>query len=340
MTRAQEPIVTICIPLFNRERLVSATLDSLFAQTFQEWEAVIVDDGSTDLSMQVIADYAKRDPRIKLLTRHRGPKGACTCRNIAVESGEGRYVLFLDTDDLLAPYCLEQRVRVLEAESETDFAIFPMFLFRGNPEDADRLWNVETGDDDLIRLLRLDPICQGTGTLWRKDAFVRAGMWNESLSVWQDIEFHLRAFAGDFHYVKRFDLPPDVYLRESDSSLSRGSYQSREKLESRAAVTRMAAQVLRASRRADLLGEVRYFCSSVALGATGSNNLDIARDIRQWGLREGVLTSEEARALRTVELARISRFDRLERGRRIREAVARRFSAPSTVGPHHVVPQA
>jgi glycosyltransferase involved in cell wall biosynthesis len=340
MPRALEPVVTICIPSFNREQLVSATLDSLLAQTFQEWEAIIVDDGSIDLSVQVINEYAARDSRIKLLTRHRGPKGACTCRNIAVENGRGRYVLFLDTDDLLAPYCLEQRVRALDTDPEKDFAIFSMFLFSGNPEDADRLWNVETGDDDLIRLLRLDPICQGTGTLWRKDAFVRAGMWNESLSVWQDIEFHLRAFSGDFDYVKRFDLPPDVYLRESDSSLSRGSYQSREKLESRAAVTKKAAELLRASGRANLLVEVRYFCSSVALGASGSNNLDIARDIRQWGLREGVLTSKEARALRMVELARVSRFDRLARGRRIREVVAQRFSAPSTVGHNHVVPRA
>ncbi|MBA3405543.1 MAG: glycosyltransferase family 2 protein, partial [Gemmatimonadaceae bacterium] len=203
--------VTICIPSYNREDLVGKTLDSILAQTWPAWEAIVVDDGSTDASMAVVSEYARRDSRIRLLKRGRGPKGACTCRNIAVEHAVGRYVLFLDNDDLLAPFALAQRVQVLDDNSRLDFAIFPMLLFRGEPASADRQWNIDTGEDDLIRLLKLDPNCQGTGTLWRRDSFVRVGGWDETLHVWQDIELHLRAFTSGCQYTKRLDLPPDTY---------------------------------------------------------------------------------------------------------------------------------
>ncbi|MEO5580206.1 MAG: glycosyltransferase family 2 protein [Gemmatimonadaceae bacterium] len=329
---SNQPSVTICIPSFNREDLVGETLESLLAQTLPEWEAIVVDDGSTDAAMAVVSEYARRDSRIRLLERGRGPKGACTCRNIAAEHAHGRYVLFLDNDDLLAPFALAQRVQVLDDDAGLDFAIFSMLLFRGEPGTADRLWNIDTGEDDLLRLLRLDPICQGTGTLWRRESFARVGSWDETLRVWQDIEFHLRAFTARCRYKKRLDLPPDVYLRETDSSLSRGGYQSREKLESRALVARSAVALLRERGRAHLVPHVRYFCSSVVLGAAASNNLDIAREMRSWGVREGVLTRSDARRLRFAEVARRSRLDRLELVRRVRDDLARSFHAPSTLG--------
>ncbi len=329
---SHQPSVTICIPSFNREDLVGETLESLLAQTYPAWEALVVDDDSTDASASVVSDYARRDLRIRLLPRGRYPKGACTCRNVAVEHAAGRYVLFLDNDDLLASFALAQRVKILDDDPDLDFAIFPMLLFRGERSNADRLWNVDTGEDDLVRLLRLDPICQGTGTLWRRDSFLRVGGWDETLRVWQDIELHLRAFTSDCNYIKRLDLPPDTYLRETDSSLSRGGYQSRDKIESRALVAKRAVTLLRESGRTHLVPHVRYFCSSVALGAAASNNLDIAREMRAWGVRQGVLTSREARLLRFAELARMSRLDRLAPVRRFREYLARTFHAPSTLG--------
>lgn len=325
------PAVTLCIPSFNRADLIGETIDSIIAQTLEEWEAIIVDDGSTDGSLEVIAEYTARDTRVRLMPRARGPKGACTCRNIAVEAARGRYLVFLDTDDLLAPYCLEQRVEALDARPDADFAIFPMWLFKGSPHNADRLWNVDSSVDDLVRLLRLDPVCQGTGTLWRRDAFQRVGMWDERLLLWQDIELHLRAF-GTASYVKRFDLPPDVYLRETNASLSRGNYQSREKIESRAEVTRNAVQLLKEIGRRDLLPEVRFFCSSVVLGAAASGNADVAREMERWAVAEKVLTSSDVRRLRLAELYRISRIERLSIASGIRDRILERFVAPSTLG--------
>lgn len=228
-----QPLISIITPSFNRAEIVHETADSIFNQTYINWEWIIVDDGSTDNSWDVLNEFVSKDPRVKIFKRDREPKGACMCRNIAVENCSGDYLIFLDTDDLLAPFCLEQRLNAMQNAPDCDFIIFPMLLFKKEVNDLGLLWNVETGEDDLFRILAGDPICQGTGTLWKKNSFVRIGMWNVELKLWQDIELHIRSLLSGMVYEKRMDLPPDVYLRISDISLSRTAFHSLPKLKSR-----------------------------------------------------------------------------------------------------------
>jgi glycosyltransferase involved in cell wall biosynthesis len=324
--------VTLCIPSFNRANLVSETLDSVLAQTRTDWEAIVVEDGSTDNSADVIAAFAARDPRIRLMARDREPKGAAACRNIAVARARGRYVMFLDTDDLLAPFCLEQRVAVMDSNPGVDFSIFPMVVFEKIPGLADRLWNIDTGEDDLVRLLHLDPICPGTGTLWRRESFERVGMWDEESVMWQDIDLHVRAFTGGYKFVKRMDLPPDVFIRETDASMSRGSYHSRQKLEGRERVLKKVIGVLRNAGRSDLVPEMRYVCGAIALGATRSGNLAFARDLRRWAANEGVLDAADLRRLRFADALRVSRLDRLGSVRKVLDGFATHFSIDTPLG--------
>ena len=229
-------IVSIITPSFNRADVVTETADSIMAQTYPHWEWVIVDDGSTDNSWEVLQSIAAKDKRIKIFKRHRNPKGACVCRNIAVEKSSGYYLMFLDTDDVLAPFCLQQRVDVMELHPDNDFAIFPMLLFKKDVNDMNILWNVDSEEDDLKRFLMADPICQGTGTLWKKNTFKEVGMWREGLAIWQDVELHVRSLLHPVKYTKHMHLDPDVYLRISDDSLSRVGYYSLPKLKSRMTV--------------------------------------------------------------------------------------------------------
>src|SRR5688500_14327273 len=76
------PLVSIIIPNFNRVHLIGETLDSLLRQSYSNWEAIVVDDRSTDTSLLVIEEYVKKDSRIRFFIRSREPKGAPTCRNI------------------------------------------------------------------------------------------------------------------------------------------------------------------------------------------------------------------------------------------------------------------
>lgn len=228
--------ISIITPSFNRGYIVQETAESIFNQTYRDWEWVIVDDGSTDDSWEILRSFAEKDSRVKIYKRDREPKGACTCRNIAVEKCTGDYVMFLDTDDVLAPYCLEQRAMAVSEEPECDFVIFPMLLFKKEPGDLNLLWNVDKPENELSRQLKGDAICQGTGPLWKKISFKKVGMWNEELKLWQDVELHIRSFLYPVKYKKRLDLRPDVYLRISEDSLSRVGYHAAPKLKSRVKV--------------------------------------------------------------------------------------------------------
>ena len=126
-----------------------------------------MDDGSTDHSLEVIGKYVQRDPRCKLFVRDRGPKGACTCRNIGVDKSHANYLIFLDADDLLAPNCIEQRSAVMEQHQNLDLSIFPAAIFENEPYDVNKWWNIETDRDLLTRQLHQDAICQGTGCIWK-----------------------------------------------------------------------------------------------------------------------------------------------------------------------------
>lgn len=113
-----EPRVTIVIPCFNYARFLSSALQSVLAQTFDRWECIIVDDGSTDDTRQVTEAWVARDSRFRLIkTAHRGPSAA---RNEAISAASTEFVQFLDADDRLLPTKLENHVRYLDANPSTD----------------------------------------------------------------------------------------------------------------------------------------------------------------------------------------------------------------------------
>src|SRR6266436_2095129 len=99
--------VSVIIPCYNRESLLGATLDSLLEQTFPHWEAIIIDDDSTDKSMEVARGYARIDSRFRVVSRQGERRGANICRNQGLRIAGGDYVVFLDSDDLLLETCLE-----------------------------------------------------------------------------------------------------------------------------------------------------------------------------------------------------------------------------------------
>lgn len=108
------PIVSVIVPVFNREGLLPETLDSVSAQTLQDWECIVVDDGSTDASLQVALGYAARDARFQAFRRTSKTKGANVCRNEGLQRACGQYLQFLDSDDVIYPRKFELQVAVLQ----------------------------------------------------------------------------------------------------------------------------------------------------------------------------------------------------------------------------------
>jgi glycosyltransferase involved in cell wall biosynthesis len=118
MEMSEQPVVSVVMPAYNYGHFIGATLNSLQAQTFSNWECVVVDDGSTDNTAEVVAEFVKTDPRIKFLQQPNRRQAAA--RNYGLAHISGKYVQFLDADDLIQQHKFERQVEFLEAHDDVD----------------------------------------------------------------------------------------------------------------------------------------------------------------------------------------------------------------------------
>jgi glycosyltransferase involved in cell wall biosynthesis len=125
--KIDSPLVSIIMPCYNGEKYLSETLESVHKQTYENWECIIMDDGSTDNSKQVISEYQKKDKRYKYF--YQPNKGTSVARNNAIHESKGKYILPLDSDDKISPQYIEQAVSVLEKNNDIKLVYSKAMLF-------------------------------------------------------------------------------------------------------------------------------------------------------------------------------------------------------------------
>ena len=289
MSMTKQPLISIIIPNYNRGNLLRETLDSLLAQTHTHWEAVVVDDGSDDESDEAGQEYADKDARISYEKRTLRPRGAPSCRNQGFQRSNGDYIIFLDSDDLLAPFCLEQRLTTIIKYPDNDFWVFPMLMFRDTPENAVFLWNVEREKSNLNRFLELDAVWQTTGPIWKREAVEKMGGFTAGLACWQDVDFHLKALTAGLSYKMNYDLPPDAYYRQHETgSISQAEISSPEKMESRKQIFLKNLEKVEKPLSQTLKDSFRVFARNVAIGAIKTLNYKVARAVIAAARKHGI----------------------------------------------------
>lgn len=107
-----ENLVSVITPAYNSERFIAETINSVISQTYQNWELIIVDDGSTDNTVNVVKSFQEKDARIKLF-ENKTNKGSAFSRNLALRNAKGRWIAFLDSDDLWHPSKLEKQIEFM-----------------------------------------------------------------------------------------------------------------------------------------------------------------------------------------------------------------------------------
>lgn len=209
------PRVSIVIPHFNRGRLIKETVSSVKAQTMSDWEILIVDDGSTSVERLPLDEF-KQDSRIRIIDRQGGPKGPSRCRNLGAQAARSPLLMFLDSDDLLAPWCLEARLATISDHPDHEAWIFPVMIFDKQPGDSAFCWNKLQGEDDLLRFLACDPPWHTSSPVWSAGVFGGVGGFNESVVYGDDAELHTRALLAGLNYVKFPPELPDLFIRRSE----------------------------------------------------------------------------------------------------------------------------
>jgi glycosyltransferase involved in cell wall biosynthesis len=183
----QSPLVSIVTPVFNGERFLAETLQSVEMQTMTDYEHVIVDDGSTDGTRQIISEYLARNARSRVIRQDNA--GESSAVNSGVKSANGRYITILNSDDLLRPNHLEESARVLDIHNNVS-AVYPdwqMIDAQSKP-----LKSVRTVDFSYRSFL-VDLVCApGPGTMFRADALKNESARDVSLKYISDYEMWTR----------------------------------------------------------------------------------------------------------------------------------------------------
>jgi len=120
INQENQSLVTVITPLYNAEKYISETIESVINQTYQNWKMIIVDDCSTDKSCDIVKVFEKKDDRIKLIESEVNFGGPARPRNIGLDNAKGEYIAFLDADDVWLPEKLERQVELLERDSLID----------------------------------------------------------------------------------------------------------------------------------------------------------------------------------------------------------------------------
>lgn len=144
-------MISIVMPAYNSEKYISNAIESVLSQSYTDWELIIVDDGSTDLTPEIIDEYAEKDNRIKVF--HRENAGVSAARNFALQNIYGEYVTFIDSDDLYYVDRLKIMYSVFEQHPRCD-AVFADFKeFRGDlkENETEVLDKTELIEEDILK---------------------------------------------------------------------------------------------------------------------------------------------------------------------------------------------
>ena len=198
------PDVTVVIPTYNRAPLLDRTLDSVLAQTFQNFEVLVVDDGSTDGTSALVAEYAARDARILYLAQPRNA-GVSAARNRGLREAQGAFIAFLDSDDEWMPEKLARQVARFREVPETVGLIYTGVesVFEHGNRKVDR----PRARGDLYDTLLLRNVIHGGGSnvMIRGHVLQRVGYFDEEIPAIEDWDYWLR--IARYYAVDYVDAP-------------------------------------------------------------------------------------------------------------------------------------
>jgi glycosyltransferase involved in cell wall biosynthesis len=200
-----QPLVSIIIPLYNAEKYIAATIQSALDQTWPDKEIIVIDDGSTDNSLQIAKQYTDRG--VKIFAQEN--KGASVARNYGLNEAKGTYIQFLDADDLISTNKIESQVtQLVNYPDHVGLCVTVHFKNGDNHLDYPVLhgWMEEGSDDPvdfLIKLYGAELIGPGYGSMVQPNAWLtpkhlidKAGPWNEMRCPDDDGEFFCRVLLA------------------------------------------------------------------------------------------------------------------------------------------------
>ena len=182
---------SIIIPVYNRELVIEETILSVLNQSFCDFECIVVDDNSNDRTLTIVRKYQASDSRILLVSSTEN-KGACFSRNLGLTLAKGKFICFLDSDDLLHPNYLEKQYYSLEQIPDAGVAVCNSLFFRSSIKESTRFSPNLDYPINLSRYLSGEISWVTSCSLWRSSIIRDLKGFSQELSMWQDWELNAR----------------------------------------------------------------------------------------------------------------------------------------------------
>jgi cellulose synthase/poly-beta-1,6-N-acetylglucosamine synthase-like glycosyltransferase len=206
-------LISVIIPVYNGEKTIQETIESVLNQTFKDFELIVINDGSQDATLEIVERI--QDPRLKAFSYTNA--GQATSRNRGISHACGEYISFIDADDLWTPDKLEAQLRALQDNPQAAVAYSWTKCIDELGNFSRRGSHISVNGDVHAKLLLIDFIENGSNPLIRAQAIAEVGGFDESMTPSEDRDLWLR-LAARYHFVA---VPsPQVLYRQSPNSAS------------------------------------------------------------------------------------------------------------------------
>lgn len=212
-------LVSFLMPVFNRSNIVLETLLSIQKQTHQNWECIIVDDGSTDKTVETISNFIESDKRFKLYNRPSNLlKGANSCRNYALSKSKGKFIQLFDSDDLLSEDFLKLKTEKFLKYPDCDAVLCGFKCFEEKKWVTNKKWSFEKKENLFKQYLLKEKVLNSVVFMW-KLSFFKKLYFNEKLTRAQDLDSIFKVLnSHEFNFeIINEDL---IYIRLHENSIT------------------------------------------------------------------------------------------------------------------------
>ena len=212
------PLISICIPTYNRSKFIGEAIDSALNQTYQNYEIIIVDDGSTDNTEEVVKNF--NSPKIKYFKKLH--TGAPSTRNFAINKASGEFISWLDSDDKLMPNTLSAHVNKLCKFKDADVIYGDLIMTNQNNIPLRKItyndW-YQKNDALLSAIIKENPL-PNIGSIVKKNVYERVGLFDEKFIRAHDYEWWSRAANT---IIAKYNPIEAIYWRQHGGNLGAGS---------------------------------------------------------------------------------------------------------------------
>lgn len=229
------PMISVIIPVYNAEKTIARCIDSVLEQTYQDFEILLIDDGSTDGGSEICITYAEKESRIRYIKKDNG--GVSTARNRGVDEAQGKYITFIDSDDWFESATLERLVTTAE-KHDADLVIPRTRMYFCKPDGSFDKYVYNDDDFDMLvigsdiagnfeKLRESWALYSTCGRLYRREFLITSELrFNVHIKVLEDLCFNLSCLQEVKTLVHISDVLYNFYVLSIEGYAYKRSYQN------------------------------------------------------------------------------------------------------------------